>query len=296
MELPILLNPCRQWGSNLIRLTGKSQGVKSVILREEKSTLNGDFTHLDNPVYQHYLKEESGIYRIYQCSTTRCYIGQSVNLLKRLKEHRDHYLKQDTPLYKAIRKWGLGDFHWEILHFCPREELNDLEIREIDRFQSYYQGFNQTLGGEDNPSSHPEIVKKRTHTLLNDPVVNQKLRLIGEENPRSILTETQVLEMRRRYDQGESAKQIYQDFQGVLYSTFESALYGRSWGHLPKIKKRVKGHRLMGQEVFEIRQLVMQGVTSLELQERFNTTYEQMRRIIKCERWLNQIPEGYEIK
>ena len=49
-----------------------------------------------------------------------------------------------------------------------------------------------TLGGEDNPSNHKDIVEKRTHKLLYDKEVNKKLHISGEKNPNHKLTEEDV--------------------------------------------------------------------------------------------------------
>jgi len=92
-----------------------------------------------------------GIYKIENKINGHCYIGQSLNIEERWKTHRkapyccnEGY---DYPLYKAIRKYGLENFIFEILEKCEIENLDDREIYWINYYNSYINGYNQTLGG-----------------------------------------------------------------------------------------------------------------------------------------------------
>ncbi len=96
-----------------------------------------------------------GIYKIENKINGKVYIGQSVNIKKRWKEHK--YLSNNISLtqvlYKAIRKYGLENFEFDIICECNKNDLNDLEIKYIKEFNSYIKwennnGYNMTAGGE----------------------------------------------------------------------------------------------------------------------------------------------------
>lgn len=67
-----------------------------------------------------------------------------------------------------------------------------MEISFIASYNSYYDGYNSTLGGDCNPSNNPDVVKKRTEKILNSPETLKKLSHKGEANPRAKLTDNQV--------------------------------------------------------------------------------------------------------
>lgn len=96
-----------------------------------------------------------GIYKITNKINGKCYIGQSIDINDRWIRHRSRPFQvndsaYNTYLYRAIRKYGLNNFIFEILEECPREDLNEREIYYIDFYNSYYtnNGYNMTFGGE----------------------------------------------------------------------------------------------------------------------------------------------------
>ena len=88
-----------------------------------------------------------GIYKIENLINGHCYIGQSINIELRWQKHKNAINISDYPLYLAIRKYGLENFSFEILQECDTSELDELEIYWIKYYNSYYDGYNQTLGG-----------------------------------------------------------------------------------------------------------------------------------------------------
>ena len=55
------------------------------------------------------------------------YVGQSIDIERRKKQHEYDYLIEDYPLYKAMRTYGLSQFTFSVLEECKIEELNDRE-------------------------------------------------------------------------------------------------------------------------------------------------------------------------
>lgn len=102
-----------------------------------------------------------GIYRIKNQINGKCYIGQSVNIERRWREHRN-YSSQNShyPLYKDFRKFGLENFCFEVVEECSVSELNAKEEEWIQKENSFYCGYNQTLG-----SSYPHFQKLSKENL-----------------------------------------------------------------------------------------------------------------------------------
>lgn len=91
-----------------------------------------------------------GIYKITNQETQEAYIGQSVDVSKRWKDHIKCGLGIDTPagnkLYKAMQEYGVWKFSWELLEECPKDELNAKEKFYISLYKTYEYGYNSNTG------------------------------------------------------------------------------------------------------------------------------------------------------
>ena len=110
-----------------------------------------------------------GIYKITNLVNEKSYIGQSVNIQKRFNSHKSaafnpNNKNYDFPLYRAIRKYGIENFKFEILEECDKSELNIKEKWYISQYQTHSKkGYNQDRGG--NQASH--------YTKLSDDLVSE---------------------------------------------------------------------------------------------------------------------------
>lgn len=78
------------------------------------------------------------------------YIGQSINITKRLKEHKSslkYGTNRNRHLQRAWDKYGKECFKFEIIEKCNVELLDKREIYWIKYYNSFLKGFNQTKGG-----------------------------------------------------------------------------------------------------------------------------------------------------
>lgn len=93
-----------------------------------------------------------GIYKITNQLTKECYIGQSVDISKRFKDHAKCGLDIDRPqgnkLYQSMLEDGLWNFTFELLEECPKEQLNEKEKFYISLYDSNNYGFNSTIGNK----------------------------------------------------------------------------------------------------------------------------------------------------
>ena len=96
--------------------------------------------------------EVSGVYKITHIDTKMCYIGQAVNLKERWRKHLKCGLGIDTPstnaFYQAMMKYQPWNFTWEVLEYCPKEKLNEIEKHYIDFFQAKTWGWNSKGGNK----------------------------------------------------------------------------------------------------------------------------------------------------
>lgn len=108
----------------------------------------------------------SWIYLITNDVNGKQYIGKTYyeNIEKRWKEHLQDYKKErceKRPLYDAMNKYGIEHFHiQEIEYVSPEINLEKREIYWIAQYDTYYNGYNATLGGDGKHYIDYELIYK----------------------------------------------------------------------------------------------------------------------------------------
>lgn len=91
------------------------------------------------------------IYKITNTLNNKIYIGQTVKTVqKRFTQHKNNANKSyfsQIVLYKAFNKYGFENFKCETLEEVPNEKLDEREKYWIEYYDSYFNGYNSTLGG-----------------------------------------------------------------------------------------------------------------------------------------------------
>lgn len=91
----------------------------------------------------------SGIYKICSVTTGKVYVGQSVDIRTRWRDHIRAALafgNKTNLLYSAMSDEGPENFTFEILEEVSRPQLNEREKYYIDFYQSATIGLNKTKG------------------------------------------------------------------------------------------------------------------------------------------------------
>lgn len=93
-----------------------------------------------------------GIYKIINLITNKFYIGQSVDIFRRWRDHVNR-VKNNKPVHnslieKSMIKYGVEKFSLEIVELCAKEELNQKEYFWAEQLNSYVpNGYNVALCG-----------------------------------------------------------------------------------------------------------------------------------------------------
>lgn len=93
------------------------------------------------------------IYSIYKCVNKlngKVYIGFDSKWPNRQQEHKYNINFRNQKFYRAIRKYGWNNFQWDIIYqsFDGEHTLKVMENHFITEYDSYNNGYNETLGGE----------------------------------------------------------------------------------------------------------------------------------------------------
>ena len=97
-------------------------------------------------------EKKTGIYKITEIATQRCYVGQAADIRARLTQHVKGTLGiqsiADQRVHHAMAETGVQNWTFEILEICEKEDLNSKEKYYIMLYESNTFGFNKTMGNK----------------------------------------------------------------------------------------------------------------------------------------------------
>lgn len=152
-----------------------------------------------------------GIYKITNKINNKSYIGCSKNIEHRWIAHKSESILEHNPQYnysihKAFRKYGLDNFDFSILELTSESQLFEKEKYWINYYNTYENGYNETIGGDCGP------------------------QMPGESNPNSKLTEMDVIAIRTEILNGKMLSEVYPNYaMKISQRGFEHIWRGESW-------------------------------------------------------------------
>lgn len=137
------------------------------------------------------------IYKFQNKTNGKVYIGQTVNLEQRYKDHI-YYAKNNPqqPIHYALAKYGEYNFSFDVVTEIECDDnlmleliLNDLEKKYIEEYDSYAKGYNCSLGGEGNLGLvHSDETKQLIGHRSRDRSAESNKK-ISEANKRRVYTQ-----------------------------------------------------------------------------------------------------------
>lgn len=107
--------------------------------------------NLDDTFKRIEIKAEPGIYKLTSLINGKCYIGKSTNVKTRISDHFKSAIGiksiADQAVHHAILKEGFWNWQIEIIIYCDKEQLSELEKYYIEFFKSQEFGYNRNAGG-----------------------------------------------------------------------------------------------------------------------------------------------------
>lgn len=106
-----------------------------------------------------------GIYKITNTVNGKVYVGQAVDIKRRWQEHSSHsfsptHISYNHTIHRAIRKYGIENFTFEVLEECAEALLNEKEIYWIAKLNSKQNGYNMTDGGDSTTNNWDRRVEQ----------------------------------------------------------------------------------------------------------------------------------------
>lgn len=225
----------------------------------------------------------TGIYKITNKITNKAYIGQSIQIEERFKEHKNPInwqREKGKKLYQDFIKFGLNNFVFEVLEECEVYLLNEKEQYWISYYNTYPNQYNMTPGGQFNA---------------------------GESHPSHKLTELDVRNIRLKYANKERKQVVYQQYKDRIgESGFSKIWKGETWKNImPEVytEENKKFHkqntansgssngraRLTESEVYEIRLRRKNGEKLSDVYQDYSErmTYKSFSNVWTYQNWKN---------
>jgi group I intron endonuclease len=91
----------------------------------------------------------TGIYGIQNSENGKWYIGQSVNIESRWKQHQDalnHGNHHNSVLQREYKEFGPKKFIFQVLDICEIDQLDEREVKYFKVYNSDSNGYNLPIG------------------------------------------------------------------------------------------------------------------------------------------------------
>jgi group I intron endonuclease len=192
--------------------------------------------------YKH-LNKKAGVYCIKNTVDNRIYIGSSVNILSRIKDHLKR-LKGNYHANKFLQvhfKEHGSCFYFEVLMFCHKKDLIKEEQLMLDNYKSYEKhfGFNiaktagSMIGFKHTDETKKSWSKKRSGVKLTfEAKESMSKAKLGSKHPRSKLTEIDVVNIRNSFDNKRDYSRITAKKYNVSWHTINYILKRKTWKHI----------------------------------------------------------------
>jgi group I intron endonuclease len=237
-----------------------------------------------------------GIYKIIYIKTGKCYVGSSVNIQNRWKNHL-HRLKEGNHhsqgLQNIFNKYGINALKFEVIEEVQdKSKLIEREQYWINALNSYYKGFNGCRFVDcrvELSEKQKEKISILTKKAMEDPVIREKCRQskIHGKSYTAKLTEQKVEEIKLQL-QKPCNRRILAKKYNVSVDVIDDILSGLNWGYVRSdiIMYKNNIYKLTENDVIEIKKLLNEKkLTQLEIATKYNVIQQTISDIKLGKLW-----------
>ena len=172
----------------------------------------------------------------------KCYVGQTIQDPKMRWMNGDGYNAQ-PKFHNAIIKYGWDNFEHLVLSdiYDNQDELNAAEIATINKYDSFNNGYNGTLGGNSGGKISEEQKRKISETLKGNIPWN-KGKVTSEETLAKLRGRKRSEEAKRKMSEAKKGKVFSEEHKRKMSEYRKGKV--KSEEHRRKISEALKGRKL----------------------------------------------------
>jgi group I intron endonuclease len=195
-----------------------------------------------------------GVIYCYHCIPTgKKYIGQTLYETKRKAYHLCKSKDGDSKFYRAIRKYGWDNFIYGIIGKFDKQFLNEVEISYIQKYDTFKNGYNSTLGGDGTHGrvlTEKEKEKSRNRMINDNPMRNEEIKLKvseklkGRSIPKDVVDK--IITSRRNNPNGWNSKERNEKCSKTMKTKIEMGYKNPRCGtkHTEQTKKLISERKM----------------------------------------------------
>ena len=129
-------------------------------------------------------KRLSGVYLIQNKLDEKCYVGVSINIYSRWRQHKYWAKNKEVAsrITRAIKKYGVENFEFSIIELCDKEFFEEKERHWISKYDSVLNGYNLTYGGSIKKVISEETKLKMSNSRIGVPKSDSHKQKIAQVN------------------------------------------------------------------------------------------------------------------
>lgn len=238
---------------------------------------------------------KSGIYCIRSISQNKIYVGQSVDLNRRILNHK-YLLKKGKHSNEILQrhhdKYGINDLKFEIIEFCGIKKLDERECYWINYYDSMNRnnGFNMESGGNENKIISEE--RRKAITGKGNPMFGRRhsqdfINYMRIHNRASSdkLTLKNVETIKLRLINNERQVELAKEYD-VTISTINKIAKCKNWEWvLPELNDsliKISGELKLKRDN-EFRRLFSKGMPICEISKITNCEFSTIKKVLEKE-------------
>lgn len=159
----------------------------------------------------------AGIYKITNKLNNKAYVGQTKrNFEERWREYKYRTKEPDYTILRAMYKYGIDNFDFEVLEECSVDSLNEREKYWIEELDTFENGYNETSGGD---ACHEISEEKR----LKHKIISTEKYYSDENHPLRKINETGAnLKILQEWNE-KRMKKVRRVSDGKIYNSIADA-------------------------------------------------------------------------
>jgi len=247
------------------------------------------------------LEKISGVYKIVNTINRKMYIGSSIHINDRWKEHK-RYLKNNkhhsNHLQKSWNKYGKDNFKFEIIERCEENETLIKEQYYLDLYKTYNRNKGYNISTNSSAPmmgrKHSEETKIKLSEIIRNRDASAWIR--GEDKPNSKFKDEDIIKIKKLVYEGNKILDIAKLYN-VEPNTITQIKTGDRWSHIKTeyddLILQTPRQKLTKEDVINIKKLLIEeNLNIIEISELFEVTFGLISSIKNLNSWEN-IGEEY---